>query len=333
MAVPFEQPRHDPSARDEAVGATARGAHAESLSVHDGANNSQEEGVDLAPLLRAAAGGDPGAWRAIVDLYARRVYALARSRLGPIGGTSGGQAASARAATGSGEGGGGSGRGSVGHAAPIAQIGQGGGDDDAEEITQSVFVTVATKLASGDYDEVGRFEAWLFRIAMNRIRDEARRRKRHARPTDPVVMSGVQGRGGGASADGAGPLDVAADRASALDALRTAMQELPESDREVVELRHHAGMSFREIADVLDEPLGTLLARHHRALRKLKELLPPGIRAAFEGEGSDDPAAVPDDERPANRPSIRVSENHMKDSRNARTSTGGRSAHQTGGRS
>ena len=50
----------------------------------------------------------------------------------------------------------------------------------AEEITQSTFCTIATKLA--DYDEVGRFESWLMRIAMNRLRDEMRRRKRHARP-------------------------------------------------------------------------------------------------------------------------------------------------------
>ena len=48
----------------------------------------------------------------------------------------------------------------------------------AEEITQSTFCTIATKLA--DYDEVGRFESWLMRIAMNRLRDEMRRRKRLA---------------------------------------------------------------------------------------------------------------------------------------------------------
>jgi RNA polymerase sigma-70 factor, ECF subfamily len=55
--------------------------------------------------------------------------------------------------------------------------------------------------------------------------------------------------------------------------LRQAMAELSDSDREVIELRHHGGMSFREIAEMLDQPLGTLLARHHRALRKLKQLM------------------------------------------------------------
>jgi len=58
--------------------------------------------------------------------------------------------------------------------------------------------------------------------------------------------------------------------------LRRAMALLPEADREIVELRHHVGMSFKQMADLLDEPLGTLLARHHRALRKLKMLMGMG---------------------------------------------------------
>lgn len=51
------------------------------------------------------------------------------------------------------------------------------------------------------------------------------------------------------------------------------MGQLSESDREIVELRHHGQMNFKDMADLLEEPMGTLLARHHRALRKLKELM------------------------------------------------------------
>ena len=54
------------------------------------------------------------------------------------------------------------------------------GDPDlAEEITQAVFVTIAEKLAS--YRDLGRFRSWVFQIAMNRLRDEVRRRGRHAK--------------------------------------------------------------------------------------------------------------------------------------------------------
>ncbi len=61
------------------------------------------------------------------------------------------------------------------------------GDRDlAEEITQATFVRIVSKLEG--YVEQGRFEPWLFRIAMNRLRDEMRRRKRQARP-----MSGESG--------------------------------------------------------------------------------------------------------------------------------------------
>jgi RNA polymerase sigma-70 factor (ECF subfamily) len=131
----------------------------------------------------------------------------------------------------------------------------------AEEISQSVFCTMARKL--GDYVEQGRFEAWLFRIALNRLRDEMRRRKLHARPMDTDVLATV------------GPAARQEERASAeeLDALRDALEQLPEADRLVIELRHQGGMAFQQMADLLHEPLGTLLARHHRALRKLRSML------------------------------------------------------------
>ena len=55
--------------------------------------------------------------------------------------------------------------------------------------------------------------------------------------------------------------------------LETALARLSEGDREIIELRHLGGMSFRALSDYYEEPIGTLLARHHRALRKLKGLL------------------------------------------------------------
>ncbi|MCC5787250.1 MAG: sigma-70 family RNA polymerase sigma factor [Phycisphaerales bacterium] len=138
-------------------------------------------------------------------------------------------------------------------------------DDLAEEITQAVFVTMAEKLGAGGYDERGRFEAWLFRVAMNRFRDHARKAKRQASPVDPATLdAGADTRPG--PADGA-------DRPADLSRLREALEALSEADREIVHLRHHAGLTFKQIAEVLQEPLGTLLARHHRALAKLRKVL------------------------------------------------------------
>jgi len=133
----------------------------------------------------------------------------------------------------------------------------------AEEIAQSTFCTLAAKI--GEYVESGRFESWLFRIAMNRLRDEMRRRARQARTMDAEPMQAI------AAGPRAGTSKVAA--VELRDALARAMARLPEQDREIIELRHTGGMSFKALSDYYEEPVGTLLARHHRALRKLRGIL------------------------------------------------------------
>ncbi|MCH7603674.1 MAG: RNA polymerase sigma factor [Planctomycetes bacterium] len=144
-----------------------------------------------------------------------------------------------------------------------------GNADLAEEITQSVFCTMAEKIVG--YTESGRFESWLFRIAINRLRDEMRRRKRHARPVEEEKLIGM-----------AGVIEVEPDRDDArrqdTGALREAMAQLPEADQRIVYLRHYGELSFRQIADILDQPLGTVLARQHRALKKLRDLLEGRVR-------------------------------------------------------
>ncbi len=197
-----------------------------------GAGGVGAEG-ELAGVIGRASAGDEGAWREIVGRYGRRLFALARSRLGS--------------------------------------------DEAAEELVQSVFVTLAEKLpaAEAGYREVGRFESWLFRIAMNRVRDEGRRRGRRADHFGEDALSRVAG-GDGADGDGG---DGEA-RVSALSVLRRAVAGLGDAEREVVELRHFGGMSFKGISELLGCPMGTALARHHRALKKL--------RAAMEAEGGVD---------------------------------------------
>lgn len=143
-----------------------------------------------------------------------------------------------------------------------AQCGDG---DLAEEITQSTFCTIASRI--GQYTEVGRFEAWLFRIAMNRLRDEMRRRRRQALPVEEQTLRGV-----------ATPSDKGADAPGGeeVEALRAALADLSDADRQVIQLRHYAGLSFARIAQVLGEPLGTVLARQHRALKKLRSRIEAG---------------------------------------------------------
>jgi len=136
----------------------------------------------------------------------------------------------------------------------------------AEEITQSSFCTVAAKLES--YTELGRFEPWLFRIAMNRLRDEKRRQSRQARPTEDEALQGMAGAAPPAEAAGADPAELAA--------LRGAMEKLADEDRTILHMRHFGGLRFEQMAEVLEKPLGTVLARHHRALKKLRDLMGGG---------------------------------------------------------
>ncbi len=138
-----------------------------------------------------------------------------------------------------------------------------GNEELAEEITQSTFCTIAQKLAS--YTETGKFEAWLFRIAMNRMRDEMRRRKRHAVPMENEMI--------GVLSQGVSDVRDDEEMAMAIERLREAVRQLSSSDQDIIHMRHSAGMSYKQIADVLGEPLGTVLARQHRALGKLRGLM------------------------------------------------------------
>jgi len=156
----------------------------------------------------------------------------------------------------------------------------------SEEIAQATFVKVVTKLK--DYDERGRFEPWLFRIAMNRLRDEMRRRKRQATSMDmsPGAVAGASGGGDRPSQWAAAQSQVVRlhgtpsrtpleemTHGEQLDSVRQAVEMLSETDREIVYLRHTAGLTFAQIAETLEQPLGTVLARGHRALVKLRKLL------------------------------------------------------------
>jgi RNA polymerase sigma-70 factor (ECF subfamily) len=155
-----------------------------------------------------------------------------------------------------------------------------GSRTDAEDLTQEVFVRLVRRIA--DYQHDGRFEPWLFRIAANLARDRLRRLKR--------TPKHVAGPLGDEEADDFGESrqamgDEAVPDASAamslledVDALNAALARLPEAEREVIMLRHFSEMSFREIAELTGTPLGTALARAHRGLAKLREMMTAGNR-------------------------------------------------------
>lgn len=140
--------------------------------------------------------------------------------------------------------------------------------DVAEDLMQETFLRMVRVI--GEYEPTGRFDAWLLRIAANLARDRARRRARRRE-------GGPQAGGGNEPLDRAAPPshDPAArvTQAEAGAQLAAGLARLPEADREILLLRHQAELPFQEIADLLGIPLGTALARAHRALRKLRSEL------------------------------------------------------------
>lgn len=143
-----------------------------------------------------------------------------------------------------------------------------GSRDAAEELVQATFLRVVRMLPT--YQHSGRFTAWLFRIASNLVRDRARRNERRRRAFEPDAI-----RRDGEQLDSPDPGEPGpAARLLSKEAgerLQASLDRLPEADREIILLRHFSDMPFRDIAEMLNIPLGTALSRAHRALARLKD--------------------------------------------------------------
>lgn len=135
---------------------------------------------------------------------------------------------------------------------------------DVEDLVQEVFIRVVRTI--GDYQERGRFEPWLFRIAGNLARDRFRRESTGLR-----LVSDGDGDAMRSIVDRTEPRSSALEKSEDSDRLQAAMQKLPEAEREVVLMRHYGELSFAEIAELTNAPLGTVLSRAHRGLGKLRE--------------------------------------------------------------
>ena len=142
---------------------------------------------------------------------------------------------------------------------------------DAEDLLGELMLRLVAKI--GRYDDRGRFEPWLFRIAANMVRDRIRR----ARSNPPPLSLSVDGESGTTRAEQllADNRDVEtgllAEEAS--EELHAALAKLDVTTREMILLRHFGQMSFKEIAEVFECPLGTALAKVHRGLRNMRRTL------------------------------------------------------------
>jgi RNA polymerase sigma-70 factor (ECF subfamily) len=137
-----------------------------------------------------------------------------------------------------------------------------GSPDDAAEITQKTFIKAYQKLNTLDDPE--KFGPWLYRIANNLCLDELKRAGRKRSSSLEVLKHAPQTE-----------LSPAADERTmkneAMVLLHKALLRLPVEQRMVVIMKEYEGLTFREIAEMLDEPENTLKSRMYTGLKNLKQ--------------------------------------------------------------
>ena len=144
----------------------------------------------------------------------------------------------------------------------------------AEDAFQATFLQVHLKCAQFEVER--RFRPWLYTIATNQAIDAQRRNKRHR-----LVSLDRAGTNDGSddSAKLANLLECASpspmtqvSEAERADWLREAMDTLPESMRQVINLVYYQGLKYREAAEIMAIPVGTVKSRLHAAILKLNEM-------------------------------------------------------------
>ncbi|HEX5657810.1 MAG TPA: sigma-70 family RNA polymerase sigma factor [Polyangiales bacterium] len=144
---------------------------------------------------------------------------------------------------------------------------------DAHDVVQEAFVRVHRHLP--DFQGNSSFYTWLYRISMNLVYDQLRRRKaQRAVDFDETIGRAEEGAESTLKPviDGADPARTAARKELAGE-IQAALDTLPEHHRQVILLREVEGLSYEEIAKIMDVPKGTIMSRLFHARRKMQRAL------------------------------------------------------------
>ena len=143
--------------------------------------------------------------------------------------------------------------------------------EEAWDVAQDAFIRAFQALASFRGDSA--FYTWLFRIVMNVARDRARQHAARGRAFgtervdekdwDRILVD-----------QGTAP-DANATQVEEREKIRRALATLSEPHRAIIMLSDLEGLSYREIAEVLNIPMGTVMSRLHNARRRLRDALGP----------------------------------------------------------
>jgi RNA polymerase sigma-70 factor (ECF subfamily) len=143
----------------------------------------------------------------------------------------------------------------------------------AEDTFQATFLQVHLKC--DQFEEGRKFRPWLYTIATNQAIDAQRRNKRHKnisldRNTRPEGSDDVGTLMDLLSSSEPAP-DHNLDASHQREWIRDAVESLPEGLRQAINLVYYQGLKYREAADILEIPVGTVKSRLHSAILKLNE--------------------------------------------------------------
>jgi len=139
--------------------------------------------------------------------------------------------------------------------------------DVSNDIIQDVFIRVFKKLR--DYNEEDKLKNWLFTLARNITMDYYRKNSKKLLPLETQEddeLSLIDA----LPEDKPQPIDIAIANSRA-ESINSALDKLSPEERELIYLKD--SLTFKEIAEMQNKPIGTLLSKFNRALGKLRKIL------------------------------------------------------------
>lgn len=140
--------------------------------------------------------------------------------------------------------------------------------DVADDIFQETFVKIIMTIKQGRYVETGKFSAWVTRIARNLVIDYFRQEKSEnlvSIDNDDVDILNRRDLSDSTIEDNMVQTQICND-------IRRLIHSLPDSQRNVIEMRFYQNMSFKEIADATNVSINTALGRMRYALMHIRKL-------------------------------------------------------------
>ena len=146
-----------------------------------------------------------------------------------------------------------------------------GSREDALDLAQDAFFQAWKALPT--FQGESSFATWLYRLATNLCLDHLRAQKRRTQSMGPALSLDDEENGPGQVADQQLQPQEAVERSERRRALERGLASLPDHHRQVLIMRELSGLSYQEIAQVLDLDLGTVKSRIARARLSLRKIL------------------------------------------------------------